>query len=99
MGCESLPKARRLILHPRMWQCAWLLGVLLLAGCASLRVPDAPTMVPTEFLPTMIAMTIEARLTEDVCNPPRVAVEATHQPVNSFTQTTTPTRSNTVADP
>jgi hypothetical protein len=38
---------------------------LLLAGCGSLKVPDVPTLVPTEFLPTMIAMTIEARQTED----------------------------------
>jgi hypothetical protein len=91
MGCESLPVDKRLTVQACLWRTAWLLGGLLLAGCASLRVPDAPTMVPTEFLPTMIAMTIESRLTEE-STPPANSVEVTPQPVKISTSTTAPIR-------
>lgn len=60
---------------------ALFLVVLLAAGCNSVRVPDAPTLVPTEYLPTMIALTIEARLTEE--SPPATqAVEAPPKPTS-----------------
>jgi len=70
------------------WTVIWVLGALLLTGCGSLRVPDAPTLVPTEYLPTMIALTIESKLTEDGL--PATAVgEATLMPTNPLLKTAT----------
>lgn len=53
-------------LKKQFWLRLWSMGVLLLASCSSLGGPNAPTLVPTEYLPTMIALTIEARLTEAI---------------------------------
>ncbi len=89
MGCENLPVTRGINLQSLVRRAAWLLGGLWLAGCASLRVPDAPTLVPTEFLPTMIAMTIESRLTEESVLPSDTA-QVTSLPVK--TSTSAPTR-------
>lgn len=93
MGCKTLSVKDSTILKPaaissshRFWAFIWVLGALLLAGCDNLRVPDAPTLVPTEFLPTMIALTIEAKLTEEGL-PPTAIREATLKPVNPPTKT------------
>ncbi len=72
-----------------VWVIAWFLGVLCLAGCSRLRAPAAPTLVPTEYLPTMIALTIEARLTEDFL-PSAQGEQATLMPTNTLPRTATP---------
>ncbi len=42
-------------------RAGWVLGLLLgLAGCSGLGAADLPTPFPTEYLPTVVAMTIEA---------------------------------------
>jgi hypothetical protein len=50
----------------------------------------APTLVPTEYLPTMIALTIEARLTEDFLSVAQ-AGQATSEPTSVLLKTATPT--------
>ena len=72
MGCKTLAVKVSAVLKLKVIgskHCFWviflILGVFLLTGCDRLRVPDAPTLVPTEYLPTMIALTIDAKLTED----------------------------------
>ena len=37
-----------------------LLIVMLSAGCSALAAPDLPTPYPTEYIPTVLAMTVEA---------------------------------------
>ncbi len=39
----------------------WLLIAMLLSGCSGLLGPDLPTPVPTGYLPTLIALTLEAQ--------------------------------------
>jgi hypothetical protein len=76
-------------LRSPVWVIAWFLGVLFLAGCSRLRASEVPTLVPTEYLPTMIALTIEARLTEDL-SPSAQGAQATLKPTNSLPRTATP---------
>jgi hypothetical protein len=76
-------------LRSPVWVIAWFLGVLCLAGCSRLRASEVPTLVPTEYLPTMIALTIEARLTEDVSSSAQ-SEQATLKPTNVLPRTATP---------
>ena len=48
-----LPPIRRLVVL-----CLFLAGIL--AGCTALRGPSYPTLIPTEYVPTAIALTVEA---------------------------------------
>lgn len=59
------------------------LGLLLslLTGCAPRAADNIPTVIPTEFLPTAIALTLEAS---------GVDTQPTMMPVNTETPTTTP---------
>ena len=57
------PKLHSLRLTRRVgWLACLLAGLLagLLSGCASLLGPEIPTALPTEYIPTVIALTLEA---------------------------------------
>ena len=47
--------------------CLFLAGIL--AGCAALRGPKYPTLIPTEYVPTAIALTVEAGRPVSVATP------------------------------
>lgn len=98
MGCKTLAVLKSAGTGPKpgIWFLIWVFGALFLAGCGSLRVPDAPTLLPTDYLPTMIALTIEARLTEDSL--PATAVgEATRPPTRTPSKTASRTPEKAVA--
>lgn len=54
-----------------------------------MRAPAVPTLVPTEYLSTMIALTIEARLTDDRL-PAAGGEQATLKPTDALLKTATP---------
>ena len=57
-----------------------LLATIVLASCSSLEATDPPTPYPTEYLPTVIALTVEA---QDVkLQPEDAEVESTEEPVD-----------------
>lgn len=57
-----------------------LLATIVLASCSTLEATDLPTPFPTEYLPTVIALTVEA---QDVkLQPEDAEIESTEEPVD-----------------
>lgn len=54
--CDSL--SGKAYMHRYVWLALWM---PFLWGCAPLNQPGLPTLMPTEYLPTAIALTLEAR--------------------------------------
>jgi hypothetical protein len=88
------------------WSGFGMLLLLLSTGCSALSMPDLPTPYPTEYLPTVLAMTVEAGRSATAAAQPvetdlpglptssQVSPTATHKAASASAQ---PTRSPTPA--
>jgi hypothetical protein len=84
-------------MHRYMWLAFWM---PLLWGCTPLNRPELPTLMPTEHLPTAVALTLEARganlnspapITSTPQNTPEVFVNPPQEPTITPTFVPTPT--------
>ena len=57
-----------------------LLATIVLASCSTLEATDLPTPFPTEYLPTVIALTVEAQ--DVILQPEDAEIESTEEPVD-----------------
>ena len=72
----------------RLTSLAWLavlLGGLLLSGCAAVESDALPTLIPTEYVPTAIALTAQALAPPPTATPAEEAPEATDTPTPTAT--------------